>query len=93
MMAMNTKRKITTYFVLTKMEYSQDTLQAIAASDIAAIVGVLNKYPLSQVKTIVSALNGLQNVMALCPKTEISYDLLHVIRLKDNQVIIENLLD
>ena len=75
------------------MEYSQDTVQSIAASDTAAIVGILNKYPLEQVKTIVSAVNGLQNAMETCPKTEIFYDLLHVIKLDNNQVIIENLLD
>ena len=75
------------------MEYSQDTLQAIAASDTAALVGVLNKYPLAQVKTIVSAVNGLQNAMITCNNTEIFYDLLHVIKLENKQVIIKNLLD
>ena len=75
------------------MEYSQDTIEAIAASDAAAMVGVLNKYPLEQVKTIVSAVNGLQNVMTTCNNTEVFYDLLHVIKLDNNQVIIENLLD
>ena len=75
------------------MEYSQETIEAIAASDTATIVGVLNRYPLEQVKTIVSAVNGLQNVMLTCPKTEIFYDLLHVIKLENKQIIIENLLD